>query len=462
MLYWQCQYNDCTNPSVPDNGDCGACGKHLCKQHLTDEFHPCRSLEEEKFWEAVNATSKNELQATLEAVRKLNMIDLASQHRPGHTCIATIPNDIDDFLRGGINLHIPITFDDGVKWLARIPQQNFKAPPYHLGQMITESAIVTMDVLKGACALIPSAYVPLVLPKSPCEGKGVNEPNYHFLDYLAGSPCPCPIFDGVENQDMISNTLRDLAKFYVNLSSVSFPSFGSLIKTPTGETVAGPLISTTFCNPHREPYFPGPFRSAKARWLGCIDHVLNEIEEGKAFQMDPVRNYLAHLEIRETVMECERFGDKQEECYIKHADDKGDQILVDAEGNITGIIDWDWAYTTSKAEAFASPLALIDPDSVFTSSNDLTAYEERFMQEYINLGRPDLADCIKGGRLYLRLDFTVGKEFDEVMMEGLRDAMGRDKLGLDVEGWEQWARDRYRDHKGLRRVIRAVRNSAQN
>lgn len=45
--------------------------------------------------------------------------------------------------------------------------------------------------------------------------------------------------------------------------------------------------------------------------------------------------------------------------YLKHADDKGDHILVDEHFNITGIIDWEWAHTASPAHILNSPLGFL-------------------------------------------------------------------------------------------------------
>lgn len=45
-----------------------------------------------------------------------------------------------------------------------------------------------------------------------------------------------------------------------------------------------------------------------------------------------------------------------EKFYLKHADENGDQILVDNEFNITGVIDWEWAHTDLKSGALNTPI----------------------------------------------------------------------------------------------------------
>jgi hypothetical protein len=57
--------------------------------------------------------------------------------------------------------------------------------------------------------------------------------------------------------------------------------------------------------------------------------------------------------------------------YLKHVDEKGNQILVDDEFNITGIIDWEWAHTDSKSRAFNSPIVLLPVADFYAGENCL-------------------------------------------------------------------------------------------
>lgn len=47
-----------------------------------------------------------------------------------------------------------------------------------------------------------------------------------------------------------------------------------------------------------------------------------------------------HLWLRDVIMGIEELG-KIVPTYIKHADDKGDQLMIDDNYKITGIIDWE-------------------------------------------------------------------------------------------------------------------------
>lgn len=50
--------------------------------------------------------------------------------------------------------------------------------------------------------------------------------------------------------------------------------------------------------------------------------------------------YLIALEMKTLVEGCAEMDIGP--WYIKHADDRGDLILFDEKGQITGVIDWDW------------------------------------------------------------------------------------------------------------------------
>lgn len=57
--------------------------------------------------------------------------------------------------------------------------------------------------------------------------------------------------------------------------------------------------------------------------------------------------------------------------YLKHADDKGDHILVDEDFNITGIVDWEWAHTAPASHAFNSPIAFLPVADFYDGKNGL-------------------------------------------------------------------------------------------
>ena len=69
----------------------------------------------------------------------------------------------------------------------------------------------------------------------------------------------------------------------------------------------------------------------------------------------------------------------------------------------------------SKWEAFAAPMALWDTELYFGGSNDLSIGEKELYDNYIKLGRQDLADCVREGKVYQRLWWLTFSEIRELL-----------------------------------------------
>ncbi len=73
---------------------------------------------------------------------------------------AHLPETASELAAGGMNVHVPITFDDGVKWLARIRKPHFHGPPSDMMKVVVESEVETMRVLSEISKLVPNAFLP--------------------------------------------------------------------------------------------------------------------------------------------------------------------------------------------------------------------------------------------------------------------------------------------------------------
>lgn len=60
-----------------------------------------------------------------------------------------------------------------------------------------------------------------------------------------------------------------------------------------------------------------------------------------------------------------------------------------------------------KLEAFAAPAAILEHMSLIKASNALSPGEQELMNNFNELGRSDLADCVRGGKIYQRLRFMT-------------------------------------------------------
>ncbi|WVW79918.1 hypothetical protein I302_101888 [Kwoniella bestiolae CBS 10118] len=173
---------------------------------------------------------------------------------------------------------------------------------------------------------------------------------------------------------------------------------------------------------------------------------------------EEVYTYLVLLELRDIVKNAvSEELDGEGPFYVRHADDHWEHCLAGEDGEVKGVIDWEWAYTTSKEEAFSAPDTLLPPGLAKTDDDSTLSHrEEALVAAYGSLGRPDLADCIKGGRRYSRLMSSLRHNWASV--EDLRAI--RKGFGIEVgqkypmrESKEDWMGRmtlKYKDDEGLK------------
>jgi hypothetical protein len=248
-----------------------------------------------------------------------------------------------------------------------------------------------------------------------------------------------------------------LAQWFISLERLSFDACGSL-QLGTRDTISvGPYVGT-WNTRSESPYFDGPFPTAKARYLSTIDTMLRETLEGIRFPPSTILlGYLALLDIRCLVSECDEL--EEGPYYIKHGEDKGDHIFFDNQGDLTGVIDWEWyvarlnhykaclivlrASTTCKADAFAAPYGLCD-STYSGGSNELCPNEIGLMTAYDQLGRPDLAAYIRSGKKYQRLGvFLREPRLELTELKAIRRAFNGITEGTANEpvSLKQWTAD---------------------
>lgn len=76
--------------------------------------------------------------------------------------------------------------------------------------------------------------------------------------------------------------------------------------------------------------------------MANIELMLLKLEHGDKTLGHPAVVYLVHLWYRDIIRTIPALWDT-EEIMIRHADDQGDHILSNPEGDLRGIIDWEWS-----------------------------------------------------------------------------------------------------------------------
>lgn len=208
------------------------------------------------------------------------------------------------------------------------------------------------------------------------------------------------------------------------------------------EKHVGPLARECFTDFTDSGIRPlGPFTDLQSYYKASIQLLLNLIHRGEIHADRPVDAYLLYRYLYEIVPEL--YPDVAEpgtKTYLKHADDKGSHILVDEEMNITGIIDWEWAFTTTERLAFNSPMLLLPTWDFFQGLGQIGEEEELFARCLEAKGAFDMANFVREGRKHHQFaflctfDFCISFQDLQSLFSGFRNSM----TGDDGHSWEEW------------------------
>ena len=81
--------------------------------------------------------------------------------RPGQIVTKISMPDITDIpeeCHGGLNIHIPILFDDGAEWMLRLSGYMRDHPPFEVLECVKHSEVATMVALQSVSGLIPRVH----------------------------------------------------------------------------------------------------------------------------------------------------------------------------------------------------------------------------------------------------------------------------------------------------------------
>jgi hypothetical protein len=350
-------------------------------------------------------------------------------------------------MMGGMNIHLLITFSDGVKWLARIRRTNTTSPPPELKTYILKSEIATLTFLEIVNIPTPRVH--------DHNLQGENSPagvSYILMDFMPGA-----VLDwSTISEEGKEKVIAQLADVHIELGKHRFPAMGCLDQIGTKHI--GPLTReclTDFTD-SSEMQPLGPFTHLQDYYHSSISLLLDLIYRGEIYTHHPWEMYLFYKFLYDRVSEVypKDEEEKEQEFYLTHADDKGFHILVDADSNITGLIDWEWAFTAPKTLAFISPMLLLPTWNFFYGEVEIGKEEEDFATVLEGKGARDMAKAVRSGRLHHQLAFLCTLDFclpfeDLVgLFKGLRMSLKRDDQ-YDWEEWKQLSLERYADDDKL-------------
>lgn len=333
---------------------------------------------------------------------------------------------------GGQNCHATILFDDKVEWLARFRLTWAPSSPPHVRDYVLESEVATLTYLHEHTAVPVPAVYDWRRELDPENPFGVG---YIFMQKLEGEP----VFWGGMNPAQRTKVMEQLVEVYLELEKHPFKKIGSLVfseATASGLDIQHLASPSLFRAGVQRSL--GPFLSPREEWSSILNHNKEMIRNGEIQAHHLLELYTA-LEYRLQMLD--RVWKEEtplDQFYLKHADDKGDHILVNESFEVVGIIDWEWTQTASKAEAFCSPCMMWPVLKFYDGDNELDTDEIRFADMFRQRGRDDLALFVMQGRGIQRFQWLLGPQVslagreDVVnLLKGLRDALGTR---------EEWAR----------------------
>lgn len=250
---------------------------------------------------------------------------------------------------GGMNYHVEICFDDGVKWIARIRRFNATSPPAALRDCIIQSEVATLKFLERTRVPTPRVFDFALEQAGNPVGVG-----YILMEKLPGKSLRCAI----ATQEQRRRVMDQLADTFIELRRYSFNLLGSLDRP--GDSHVGPFARESLTDfTQSEMHTTGPFSSLEEYHKSSLQLILDLILREEIYSQQAVNAYLIHRFLIDLVPSVLPLPgqDDEKKYYLKHADDKGDHILVDDDFNMTGIIDWEWAHTAPPAYAFNSQSA---------------------------------------------------------------------------------------------------------
>ncbi|KAK6956294.1 hypothetical protein Daesc_001569 [Daldinia eschscholtzii] len=330
----------------------------------------------------------------------------------------------------------------------RVRRFNATSPPATLRDYIIQSEFATLKFLEQTNVPTPKVFDFALDRVDNPVGVG-----YILMEKLQGKSLRWSI----ATQDQRRNVIEQLADVFIELSKYPFDLLGSLHCPDNFHVGSFARESLTDFAASRMRTM-GPFKSLKEYHESPIRLILDLILREEIYSEQAVDAYLIHRFLLDLVpIVLSQLVQDDQRYYLKHADDKGDHIMVDENFNITGIIDWEWAHTAPPAQAFNSPIGLLPVGEFYQGKNNLGDDEVTFAHILEEKGYPTLAKYVWKGRLQHRFSFCCGYDLTDWdgflgLFQGLRDAVKVDH-NVDWDDWKSAALRRYSGDTGLQLLL---------
>lgn len=323
---------------------------------------------------------------------------------------------------GCANYHGWILFDDGKRWIVRIPRASYNSVPETLVEYLVASEYATLKFLENTKVPAPRAYA-FELASDPENAVGVS---YILMEALPGTPYN----SSRATLQQKSRVLGQLADILIELSNFPVPRAGSLIQQIDGDIEVSSFASNRFIALHQY----GPFNDALSYFVQTAEQHLDLIADQQLYyeyQPDAFKFYMILREHAHLLGS----NEQPSNFFLKHVDDKGDHLLVDENGNITGIIDWQFARCVPPSESFGPSYITADLGALYLGKVETSAEDRQLAKELRKRGAGNIAP------------YMEQNAFARTFCHGLASGLRRDEVcklianvtaGLQANGlWHQ-------------------------
>lgn len=267
-----------------------------------------------------------------------------------HTDLKNIAED----LMGSINFHVSLDYDDGVKWLVRLPGYVKGQSSEVVQRRIRQSEYLTHQVLLSIGVPVPEAFDWNVGRLSKTNGElstcsrqpelTRSDPRCSHLIAKRLSGKELDVHSGLAygdwDEDETKSMIDSFTDITIRMSEKPFEAIGSLDVAADGSIMVGSDTAFAFYEGNK-PVFGGPYANLQERYSFVLGMFCKSIKYGVLFRKFPTLAYLMFAETRRLVMNCKALKSNETEFFLGHPDPSGGNILFEGT-SVTGYIDWEW------------------------------------------------------------------------------------------------------------------------
>jgi hypothetical protein len=208
----------------------------------------------------------------------------------------------------------------------------------------------------------------------------------------------------------------------------------------------------------------GPFDSARHYYEYIVEAHMNLIMEGKLCPNFAVEALLTYSILRDNICKIlllskDIGGGAAESFYLTHIDPKGDHLLLNSDGYITGIIDWQGARCVPFTEAFGPSLLTADLHAMYEGTSGITEDDVLLSNVLLKKGAPHIAHMMTRNSMSRRLHFGLGSAVTEAeiwdLIRGLLSAF-EIYYNDDLEEWRRNALVQYANDVRVKMLTEGV------